>query len=103
MDMIYFNILFDGCENDVDIICVPYSIASEMNVLAQKFLDWLPNADDKIYWTIINNRKVSVCETDGFIKWINENYCKTIPKSYVVIRHSKICNEHNQHNQGTVL
>lgn len=95
MEMVCFNILYEGDKEDVDIICVPNSVAEKIKTLTQMFLDWLPNAEDEIYWETINGRKVSVCETDGFIKWLNDNYCTTIPKSYVVIRHSKICNEYD--------
>lgn len=95
MDMVCFNILYEGDKEDVDIICVPNSVAEKITILTQMFLDWLPNAEDEIYWETINGRKVSVCETDGFIKWLNTNYSDDIPKSYVVTRHSKLCDEYD--------
>lgn len=91
MEMVYFNILFDVCPDDVDIICVPCTIAENINSIVQMFFDWLPNAADEAYWTMINGRKVSVCETDGFVKWLNENHCKNVPKAYIVAQHTQIC------------
>lgn len=85
--MIYFNVLYEDDKDDVDIICVPNHIAKTIESLSQLFLDWLPNADDGIYWTIINGKKCSVCETDGFIKWLNENYCKSGQKASIIHQH----------------
>lgn len=95
MEMVSFNILYENDTNDVDIICVPDTIANEMHILAQMFLDWLPNAEDEMYWSTENNRRISVCETDGFIKWLNENYCRSIPKVYVVTQHTQFHKEYD--------
>ncbi len=91
--MTYLNVLYEDDKDDVDIICVPYFIANKITVLVQDFTSWLPSADDSIYWTIIDGRKTSVCETDGFLKWLNENYCRDTQKAFVVNRHVQFCDE----------
>lgn len=91
--MTYFNILYEDDKDDVDIICVPHFIANKMTILAQDFLDWLPNAGEDIYWTVLDGRKVSVCETDGFVQWLNENYCRDTQKVFIVNQHVQFCDE----------
>lgn len=90
MNMTYFNIVYENLKDDVDIISVPNHIAVRMETLSQLFLHWLPHADDnEIYWRVINGKKCSICETDGFIKWLNENYCKSGQKAKIVKQHVK--------------
>ncbi len=85
------NIVFDGFLDDADIIAIPDEIASKIKAISQEFLDWAPNAKDSEYWTIIDGRKCLVIETDGFIKWINSNYCLTTEKAYVVAQNTTYC------------
>lgn len=82
------NIVFDYVFDDADIIEVPDEIFSDIEKIGQEFLDWLPGADDPAYWTIINGKKCTVAETDGFIKWINDSYCKNFEKACVISRNT---------------
>lgn len=91
--MVKINILFDGSLNDVDIISVPSDIACRIEEIAQEFLDWLPLAEDADYWTIVDGRKYNICETDGFIKWLNSSYCKGTKKAFVVKKHMNYCSD----------
>lgn len=95
--MINFNILYEDDENDVDIICVPEVISSQMENIAQEFLDWLPNADaeNNLYWKEINGDKCNICETDGFIEWLNNNYCSASQKAYIVAQHVCLHDEYD--------
>ena len=93
--MIYFNVLYEGDKDDVDIICMPNNIAEKISALSQKFLDWLPIADSDIYWQILDGHKCSICETDGFVKWLNENYCKNSQKVSIIKQHVKFVNKYN--------
>ena len=92
--MEYFNILYEGDKEDVDIICVPDFIASEIGIVSQLFLEWLPNADSKMYWTTIDGHECSVCETEGFVKWINKQYCENKQKAFIVEQHVSLIKEY---------
>ena len=95
MKMIFFNVLFEDDKEDVDIICVPDYIAIRMDFLAQQFLNWLPNADNDMYWTILDGKRCSVCETDGFIKWLNDNHCKSSPMASIINKHVQFVDGYN--------
>ena len=92
--MEYFNILYEGDKEDVDIICVPDFIASKIGIVSQLFLEWLPNADSKMYWTTIDGHECSVCETEGFVKWINKQYCENEQKAFIVEQHVSLIKEY---------
>ena len=85
------NIVFDDRFYDADIIAIPDEIVSEIEAIGQEFLYWVPNAKDSDYWIIIDGRKCSVAETDGFIKWLNSQYCSNTEKAYVVARNTNYC------------
>lgn len=86
--MVHINIVFDGLFDDADIIAVPAKIAPKIEEIGWEFLRWVPSAEDSDYWTVIDGRKCAVAETDGFIKWLNENYCKGLEKACVVARNT---------------
>ena len=92
--MEYFNILYEGDKEDVDIICVPDFIASKIGIVSQLFLEWLPNTDSKMYWTTIDGHECSVCETEGFVKWINKQYCENKQKAFIVEQHVSLIKEY---------
>ncbi len=85
------NIIFDGFINDVDIIAIPDEIVYKINEIGQEFLHWKAPIEDNDYWIVINGEICSVAETDGFIKWLNSTYCKTLEKAYVVSRNTTYC------------
>ncbi|MBR4057087.1 MAG: hypothetical protein IKK00_02990 [Oscillospiraceae bacterium] len=80
------NIVFDDIFDDADIIAIPDEIFSHIEEIGQIFLHWVPTAEDPDYWKLINGRKCTITETDGFIKWINTTYCNDLEKCYVVAR-----------------
>lgn len=82
--MTKINIVFDNVLEDADIIIVPDEIATKIEMIGQQFLDWVPNANDSDYWTIIDGRKCSVAETNGFIKWLNCHYCLDAEKARII-------------------
>ncbi len=83
------NIVFDDAFDDADIIVIPDEIFSRIEEIGQEFLDWVPQAEDPDYWTMIDGRRCAVAETDGFIKWLNATYCKDLEKAFVVARNTK--------------
>lgn len=95
--MDFFNILYESDMDDVDIICVPSEISEQMEVVVQTFLDWLPSADEsnKLYWSVHDCQKYNVCETEGFVKWLNENYCNN-EKAYIVEQHVQFCSKYKK-------
>ena len=88
LSMIHINIVFDDLLDDADIIAVPDEIAPRIQEVGQEFLRWVPSAQDSMYWTEMDGRKCAIAETDGFIKWLNENYCKGLEKACVVARNT---------------
>ena len=86
--MLKVNIVFDDLFDDADIIAISDQVAPIIVNIGQEFLHWVPSAEDSDYWTIINGRKCTVAETDGFIKWINSTYCKDLEKAYVIARNT---------------
>lgn len=86
--MMKVNIVFDDLFDDADIIAIPDALFSRIEELGQEFLHWVPTSDDPDYWTVIDGRKCTVAETDGFIKWMNTAYCKDLEKCYVVARNT---------------
>lgn len=93
--MVNFNVLYENDKTDVDIICIPVQIADKMEFLSQEFLDWLPNATNDIYWTIIEGQKCSVCETEGFVQWLNDNYCNNCQQVAIINKHVNFVKEYN--------
>lgn len=85
------NLVYDGNFDDADIIAIPDELVSIIDELGQKFLRWVPTAEDSDYWTIIDGRRCIVAETSGFIKWINVCYCKEIEKAHIVARNINYC------------
>lgn len=88
------NIVFDDIFDDADIISVPNEIISKIEAIGQEFLFWQPPENDSDYWTVVNGKKYRVAETDGFIKWLNTNYCQNTEKAYVIKRNTDFCPEY---------
>ena len=89
--MTKINLVFDDIYDNADIIAVPNEIVFRIEEIGQEFLNWVPTADDSEYWKIVDGRKYTVAETDGFIKWLNTNYCFETKKAYVVARNTAYC------------
>ena len=89
--MTKINIVFDDVFDDVDIIAIPDEIVPEIEMIRQAFLQWIPVAEDSEYRTVVNGREFLVCETEGFIKWLNIYYCAKLDKAYVVARNTNYC------------
>lgn len=94
MEMVNYNVLYENDKSDVDIICVPVLIADKMEILCQEFLDWLPYAKNDIYWTVIDGEKISVCETEGFVEWLNSKYCDNIWPVAIINKHVHFVEEY---------
>lgn len=73
MEFVY--IVYEDMYEESDLICVPSTVFERISQLAQEFLNWLPDAGDPEYYEYTNGRKVIVCTTDGFVKWLNSYVC----------------------------
>lgn len=82
-----FNVVYDDDMKDVDIISVPNCAALRIKEITQEFLRWLPHAREEIYWTTVNGNRCSVCETAGFVSWLNNNYCECKSEATIVEEH----------------
>ena len=95
--MVKFNVIYDDCYYDVDIIAVPDEIANELSNLAYEFCCWTPPDDDPYGWTILNGKKVRAVETVGFVKWLNDNSCTELKeKANIVEQHIKYCDKYQK-------
>lgn len=91
--MTNINVIFDDIFDDADIIAVPDEIVLRIKELCQNFLDWIPLVNDTEHWVEINNRRCLNKETNGFIEWLNSNYCQDFEKAYILARNTNYCPE----------
>ena len=92
--MAKINIVFENDFEDADIISIPDYLLPTIVEIGQKFLNWIPSADDNDYFTIIAGRQYFVAETDGFVKWLNTYDCRDTEKAFVVSSHTNIGSEY---------
>ncbi|MBQ1226126.1 MAG: hypothetical protein IIX75_03450 [Clostridia bacterium] len=88
--MVKINIRYDDVNDDVDIVAIPAEIINILDEIVHAFLEWLPSAplNDSDYWVFIGEKRVSNCETEGFVKWLNNNYCTDDKKAFIVCQHT---------------
>ena len=98
--MTYLNVLyfsdFDSQGNVVsykgcDIISVPDFVANNAEKIAQSFFRWLESdeaTDD--YYYIKDNHKFIICDTRGFVQWLNIYICP-YEQSSIVMQHTEYC------------
>lgn len=89
--MTKINIVFDDALNDVDIIAVPDNVAPKVEEICQEFLLWDAPDNDSDYWMVVGDRKYSVAETNGFIKWLNLYHCSESEKAFIVKEKTTYC------------
>ena len=83
------NVIYGNDYNDVDLILVPQWVAQKIYDYVQEFCDWLITDPDQTYKRITNEGLVSyICETDGFIDWLNKHIIKSeLEKATIVSQH----------------
>ena len=81
-------LIFEDDYEDCDVICVPDFIADNAPRYGQLFCDWLANTTDESYFVDISGKKYLSCETEGFIRWLNNFYCNINEKAYIVKQHT---------------
>ena len=92
--MKYVNIVFEYDYNDVDIIAVPDWICGVITDLSQQFCDWLGRT---AFFTeeMPDGRQVTVCETEGFVYWLNEQVLsESEEKAFILKEHTTFCKDY---------
>lgn len=88
----FVNVLYEGDYEDCDIIWVPDFIGCNINVYGQQFCDWL-NSEfiSNEYYVTIDNYRYTILETEGFVRWLNNNICSKKEETlvYIVKQHTK--------------
>ncbi len=92
--MTNINVVYEYYYDDVDIIAIPDELIDIIEDIGQEFLHWAPPINDKDYWSMVDGRLCQNMNTDGFIKWLNSTYCKTLEKAYIVSRNTDYCPEY---------
>jgi len=98
--MAYLNVLYfaeyDSNGNvikyeDCDLIYVPDFVAYNSDGFAQSFCRWLEsgNATDDYYY-IENDHRFIICDTSGFVRWLNNFIC-FFSKASIVKKHADYC------------
>ncbi len=78
------NVTYDNDLLDCDLICIPDRLGGQIEILAQDYLDWLPPDDLDYDWMIINGKKVLSKNTTGFVRWLNQFYCDSDERAYII-------------------
>jgi len=87
------NILYADEYDDVDIVCVPDFIHDNVQMVVQKFNDWLSSTRDHGYYKKSSNgHEVLSVGTEEFVKWLNDNYIQCENKKIIVVE------AHTKHN-----
>jgi len=63
--------------------------------LLTSFYIWDAPEDDTDYWQTEGERKCKICETVGFVKWLNNTYCKE-KNAYIVEQHTDYCSQYGR-------
>lgn len=92
--MIYVNIVYDDVYDDVDIIAIPQEIFLNLKNIINNFLNWIPPKDDSDYWVILDGDLCMMIESEGFLKWLNTNYCPKDKQAYIVKKNTYYCPEY---------
>lgn len=76
--MLKINVVFEEDYNDVNIILVSKSVYDNLDVICQQFLDWIPSQTENELFVQRDEKgaEVFICETEGFVWWLNKFYLK---------------------------
>lgn len=91
--MIFVNVIYDECYEDVDIIAIPKTIEPLVDncKLSSECSNWVyyhAPKDDSDYWRERDGRVYCNLDTNGFIKWLNNTWCGQI-EAYILEEHVK--------------
>ncbi len=90
------NIIFEDDYNDVDIIAIPRELSAIIIKIAYEHSFWVADKapkDDSDYWENINGELSPILETVGFVKWLNNYYCKGKRRAIILKQHTKFVSD----------
>ncbi len=91
------NVVFEDDLDDVDIIEVPDFIANDLNKYADGFIKWLCcTQDTRFIKKNKNGNTYYVCETDGFLYWLNNFVINAEERAVLVLEHVMFDNRYNR-------
>ena len=82
------NIIYGNDDSDVDIISVPDCIVHIIEELGQLFCIWLQCTENEFRQVSEDGFVYSICETEGFIIWLNRYICNGTEKATIVRQHT---------------
>ena len=89
------NVLYDDLFDDCDIISVPDEIGENAEQYSQMYCRWLDSDQcPEEYHIVINGNLGTICETEGFVKWINLSFGKGNIVAQIVKQHTKFVPEY---------
>ena len=82
-------ILFDGMENDADLLFVPDGIAEQIDDIAHQFFRWAADpASVHDFWvTHPSGRKVLALDTKEFVWYLNHHVITSGERAEIVAQH----------------
>ena len=79
-------IVFEYDYEDCDIVSVPDFVADNVEKYTQEFLTWLSSDNCSSEYYLSMSKEV-ICETDGLVKWLNENICSKNEQAVILEQH----------------
>ena len=82
-------ILFDGIEDDADLILVPDAMAERINTIAHEFFRWAadPGSVHDFWATQPNGKRVLALDTSAFIWYLNHHVITNGEQAEIVAQH----------------
>ena len=82
-------ILFDGIEDDADLILVPEDIAEQIDDIAHQFFRWAADpASVHNFWAILpNGKKALALDTKEFVWYLNHHVITNGKRAEIVAQH----------------
>lgn len=78
---------------NVDIISVPDFVCENLDIIVQKFFDWVSSTREHGYFVKnASGHETLIVGTNEFVKWLNDNYSEYENQEIVVVE------EHTKYN-----
>ena len=75
--MALINVVYEYDYRHTFIISIPDELYSDIEKLAQEYLDWFAPTDNELEWVMENGRLYMAKTAKGFVKWLNDNHCSS--------------------------
>jgi hypothetical protein len=91
--MMMINLVYEYDLTDVDIILAPDFVSDQIERITQQFFSWLSNPGVEHDNWVTNSKGVRClsCETEGFVKWLNEFILGDChEKAIILLQHTNV-------------